>query len=234
MSKVAIITGANRGIGKTCAIGFANLGYRTVLIGRDKKKLDEVSNEVMALGKSPEPFIWVMDISQTGLIESGIKEIIDKFGQIDVLVNNAGIYREGTSEISIENFEIQLKINLLGAFGMVKAVLPVMKKQNSGHIFNIASRSGKIGFADSGGYSASKFGLMGFNESLYNELKGTGISVTAICPGWVNTDMAFEAGTPLGSKEMIQTSDIFKTMEWIINLAPYTRVKEVVIESKDG
>ncbi|MBN1821450.1 MAG: SDR family oxidoreductase [Prolixibacteraceae bacterium] len=234
MVKVAIITGANRGIGKTCAIGFASLGYQTVLIGRDRQKLEKVANKIQTLGKSPEPFVWVMDISQTGLIESGVKDIIEKFRRIDVLVNNAGIYREGTSEISIENFEIQLKINLLGAFGIVKAVLPVMKKQNSGHIFNIASRSGKIGFADSGGYSASKFGLMGFNESLYNELKGTGISVTAICPGWVNTDMAFEAGTPLGSKEMIQTSDIFKTMEWIINLAPYTRVKEVVIESKDG
>ena len=104
-----------------------------------------------------------------------------------------------------------------------------MKKQQSGYIFNVASRSGKVGFSGSGGYSASKFGLLGLNESLYRELTPQGIKVTALCPAWVNTQMAREAGTPLEAEEMIQPSDLFHTIQWLVNLSSGACVKEVVI-----
>jgi NAD(P)-dependent dehydrogenase (short-subunit alcohol dehydrogenase family) len=230
---VAIITGASRGIGKTCALGIANLGYQTVLIARNKNRLKEVAEEILNNNseKVPKPFILEIDVAEFNKTETAIQSVIEKFGRVDVLVNNAGIFYEGTSSISIKEFEELLATNLTAAFGLIKTIVPVMKKQGQGYIFNIASRAGKVGFADSGGYNASKFGLVGLSESLYRELSEFGISVTTICPGWVNTDMAFEAGTPIPADEMIQPSDIFKTIEWLLNLSPVTRIKEIVIES---
>ena len=232
--KVAIITGASRGIGKACAIALARLGYQTVLIARNEEKLKKVVQEIMESAGSmeiPVPVIYPFDLSNPKLIESTVSNLVKRYRHIDVLVNNAGIYRSGTSDISLDDFEEQIRVNLTAAFALINQIVPVMKAQGYGHIFNVASRAGKIGFADSGGYSAAKFGLVGLNESLYRELAGTGISTTALCPGWVDTDMAYEAGTPIGAEEMIQTSDIAKTMEWILNLSPNTRIKEVVIES---
>ena len=109
-------------------------------------------------------------------------------------------------------------------------VVPIMKKQGSGHIFNIASRAGKVGFAGKGVYGATKFGLVGLSESLYRELSEAGISVTAICPGWVNTELAQQGGTPLSEEDMIQPEDILKTIQWLLALSPNTRIKDVVIE----
>jgi NAD(P)-dependent dehydrogenase (short-subunit alcohol dehydrogenase family) len=230
---LAIITGAGRGIGKTCALGLASLGYQTVLIARNKNRLKEVAEEILNNNSEevPKPVIIEMDVADFDKTETAIQSVIKKFRRVDVLVNSAGIFYDGTSSISVKEFEELLATNLTAAFGLIKAVVPVMKKQGRGYIFNIASRAGKIGFADSGGYNASKFGLVGLSESLYRELSEFGILVTAICPGWVNTDMAFEAGTPISEDEMIQTSDIFKTIEWLLNLSPATRIKEIVIES---
>jgi short-subunit dehydrogenase len=230
---VAIITGASRGIGKTCAIGLAKIGYQTILISRNEKTLNEVASEIAntKIAGILKPHILPIDLTDLEETEVSIQKVVEKFGRIDVLVNNAGIFRYGTSSISVKEFEELLATNLTAAFCMIKSVVPFMKKQGQGHIFNIASRAGKYGFADSGGYNASKFGLVGLSESLYRELSEFGISVTAICPGWVNTDMAYEAGTPLPADEMIQPSDIFKTIEWILSLSSQTRIKEVLIES---
>ncbi|HYQ58420.1 MAG TPA: SDR family NAD(P)-dependent oxidoreductase, partial [Draconibacterium sp.] len=91
--------------------------------------------------------------------------------------------------------------------------------------------SGKVGFATSGAYSASKFGVVGLSEALYRELNPLGIRVTALCPGWVNTKMAYEAGTPLEGEQMIQPDDLFKTIEWLLNLSSGACVKEVILET---
>lgn len=232
--KTAMITGAGSGIGRACALGLADQGYQTILTGRNRSALAGVAREIkdtQDTGGTPEPFLLAMDITVREKVVSGINTVMDRFGRMDVLVNNAGIYHGGTSTLSMEHFEQQLATNLTAAFSLVKEVVPVMKKQRSGFIFNIASRSGKVGFAESGGYCASKFGLVGFTHSLVRELAEYGIRATAICPGWVATDMAYNAGTPLKGTEMIQPSDIFKTLHWLLELSPETRIKEVVIES---
>ena len=234
MKQVAIITGASRGIGKACAVGFAGMGYQTVLIARDKKKLQAVANEITekyGSGNTPPPILYAFDVTDSGKVGKTVKEVARKFGRIDVLVNNAGIYYDGTSGLSVEGMKELLDTNLTAAFGFIKNVVPIMKNQTKGHIFNIASRSGKIGFPDSGGYSASKFGLVGLSHALTKELGEFGISVTAICPGWVDTDMADQAGAPFTASEMIQPQDIFRTMEWLLHLSPAVRVKEVVLET---
>ncbi len=232
--KTAMITGAGSGIGRACAFGLADLGYQTILTGRSQSALATVAREIMDTqdaGGPPKPFQLAMDVTNREKVVAGINTVMDRFGRMDVLVNNAGIYHKGTSTLSMEKFEQQLVTNLTAAFSLVKEVVPVMKKQRSGYIFNIASRSGKVGFAESGGYCASKFGLVGFTHSLVRELAEYGVSATAICPGWVATEMAYNSGTPLEGSEMIQPSDVFKTIHWLLHLSPQTRIKEVVIES---
>jgi NAD(P)-dependent dehydrogenase (short-subunit alcohol dehydrogenase family) len=229
-NKVAIITGASKGIGKAITFGLAEMNYQTIIIGRNQKDLTTVSEEIIQKG-GLTPTLFQLDITNFDAVKNTITTIVSEFGRIDVLVNNAGIYFNGTLEISENDFEKQLTSNLTAQYSILKEVVPVMKKQKSGYIFNVASRSGKVGFAGSGAYSASKFGFLGLSEALYRELNPLGISVTALCPGWVNTKMAYEAGTPLKGEQMIQPEDIFKTTKWLLSLSPGACVKEVIIET---
>ena len=105
-----------------------------------------------------------------------------------------------------------------------------MRKQRAGYIINIASISGKIGYDQYGAYASSKFGLVGLSQSLFHELTKDGIKITAICPSWVATDMAYEAGATYTSPEMIQSSDILSTVEWLLSLSPSASIEEVVIQ----
>jgi len=229
-AKVAIITGASKGIGKAIAKGLAQLNYQTILIGRDKNDLDKVAQSITK-NSEQEPDTIQLDITDSENVKITVKKVFKKYGRIDVLVNNAGVFFEGTTILSEIDFRKMLETNLTSQFIFLQEVVPIMKKQKSGYIFNVASRAGKIGFAESGVYSASKFGLVGLNESLYRELVPLGISVTALCPGWVNTKMAFEAGATIKGEQMIQPEDIFKTMEWLLSLSPGACVKEVVLET---
>lgn len=230
-NKVALITGANKGIGKAIAIGLAEMNYQTILIGRNLQDLNVVLDEIANSGNLA-PSVFQLDITNTESVKNTIKNIFNEFGRIDVLVNNAGIYIEGSSsDISEIDFTKTLDTNLTAQFVILSEIVPIMKKQKSGYIFNVASRAGKIGFAGSGAYSASKFGLVGLNESLYRELNPLGISVTALCPGWVHTKMAMESGTPLEAGQMIQPEDLFQTIKWLLTLSPGACVKEVVLEN---
>ncbi len=154
---------------------------------------------------------------------------VERFGRIDLLFNNAGIFRHGTSECSLDEFTEMLDINLTAAFHFIRLVVPVMKKQGSGHIINLSSRSGKVAKPLSGGYAASKFGLVGLNEALYRELSQSGIRVTALCPGWVDTEMATSSG--LDAADMITTDDILNTVRWLLSLSPAACVKDVYMDS---
>ena len=229
-NKVALITGASKGIGKAIALGLAEMNYQTVLIGRNQTDLECVSILIIKNGGFT-PTLFKLDITNTNEVRNTIENIIADYGRIDVLVNNAGIYIDGSLDVSEDDFAKMLETNLTAQYSILKEVVPQMKAQKSGYIFNVASRAGKIGFAGSGAYSASKFGLLGLNESLYRELNPLGIRITALCPGWVNTKMAYEAGTILDEEQMIQPEDLFKTIEWLLSLSPGTCVKEVVLET---
>lgn len=227
-NKTAIITGASKGIGKAIAFGLGKMSYQTVLFGRNQNDLKNAADEIVKAG-GPEPGSFSIDITDSEKVKETVAEIVQEFGRIDILVNNAGIHYSGTLELPEQDFKKMLDTNLTAQFVMLQEVVPVMKKQKSGYIFNVASRSAKVGFAGSGAYCASKFGLLGLNESLYRELTPQGIKVTALCPAWVDTAMAQDAGTPLQPDEMIQPEDLFKTIRWLLELSPGTCVKEVVI-----
>jgi len=227
-NKIAVITGASKGIGRDVALGLSKLGFQTVLIGRNKINLDKVTSEILKHG-GLKPVVYRLDITDSKSVKKTVQDIVDRFRRIDILVNNAGIHFDGSLDLKEGDFKTMLDTNLIAQFVFLREVVPVMKQRQSGYIFNVASRSGKTGFAGSGGYCASKFGLVGLNESLYRELVPQGIKVTALCPAWVNTDMAFKAGTPLEPNEMIQPEDIFETIRWLLKLSPGACVKEVVI-----
>jgi NAD(P)-dependent dehydrogenase (short-subunit alcohol dehydrogenase family) len=203
------------------------------LVARSKETLHSVLREIEVDGtraKASRHSIEAVDLRDVESIPSLVDRTLQRYGRIDLLVNNAGIHHSGTLEVPAEEFERALSVNLVAPFALMQAVVPIMKAQRSGHIINIASRAGKVGFAGEGAYCATKFGLVGLSESLYRELATDGIRVTTICPGWTNTDMAQQAGAPMPPQDMIQPTDILQTVRWLLRLNPATCVREVVIE----
>ena len=170
------------------------------------------------------------DVSDKIAVQQTIQQIINDHGRIDILFNNAGVAYQGTSDICPDHFEAMIRINLLGAFYVLHAVIPQMKKQQSGYIFNLVSRSGITARPIVGGYAASKFGLRGYSEALYKELAPLGIKVTALHPGWVNTDMTNKVKIP--RNEMIQTDDIATIVDMLLRLNPFTHISDIVIEPR--
>ena len=232
---VAIITGASRGIGRTIAQGLALDGYRTLLVGRSRSSLDQVAEtiwEQIRHNDALAPLVVPLDMTQLNSIDRTLGPVLEKLGRVDVLVNNAGQWIGGTLDIDYRDFESLLRINLTAQQAITKTIVPFMPKHGKGHIINVASRAGKVGFAGDGAYCASKFALVGFSESLYRELVPLGIKVTALCPGWVNTEMAVEAGASMTGQEMIQPEDLLHTVRWLLSLSANTCVKDVVLESR--
>jgi short-subunit dehydrogenase len=228
---VAIITGASRGIGSCVAEGLAVDGYKTILMARDTEKLQSVSAAISKrVPKALEPEYIALDLTDHQKVHEVADSIQSRHGPISVLVNNAGAWLGGTLDASAEDFTRLLDINLVSPFVLMRAIGRSMKRNSKGHIFNIASRAGKYGFPDSGLYSASKFGLVGLSEALYREFSPCGVKVTAICPGWVNTDLAREAGASVEGEEMIQPSDVLASIRYILGLSGPACVRELVIE----
>jgi NAD(P)-dependent dehydrogenase (short-subunit alcohol dehydrogenase family) len=227
--KIAVVTGASKGIGRACALGLAGLGYHVVLASRSVEKLRELKDEI-AQQTNAGATVQALDVTDDMSIQAFANMLTTTFGQVDVFVNNAGVDAKGTLGLDMETFDNLVSTNLRAPFVMLKYLVPLMAKAPEPYIFNIASRAGKVGFAHNGGYVATKFGLVGLNESLYREFATSKVRVTAICPGWVYTDMA--QGSGLEPSEMIQVEDIVKTLGWLLALSPQTCVKEVVIEMK--
>ena len=188
-NKVALITGATRGIGKQIALELAANGfdiainYRSMQDGMDELKKEIESNNVKC------EFVKA-DVANFEECEQMVKETIEKFGRIDVLVNNAGITKDGLlMRMKKEDFEAVIDINLTGTFNVTRNVIPYMIKQKSGRIINMASVVGVVGNAGQTNYSASKAGIIGFTKSLAKEVASRNILVNAIAPGFIDTDM---------------------------------------------
>jgi len=227
IEKVAIITGASQGIGKEVAYGLAEEGYSVILIARKKDKLIELQNELKNFSVQSE--LIVCDITKFEMINEQVALILKKWGRCDVLVNNAGIFLDGTLDATLEDYQQLFDINFKAQLALIKTVIPFMTKQASGYVFNMASLAGKIGYANIGAYTSSKFALVGLTESLHAEYSSQGIKFTSICPGFVATEMA--NGAPIPESEMIQTKDIFKIIKGLLLLSRHAFVKEIVINT---
>jgi short-subunit dehydrogenase len=198
-NKIVWITGASSGIGEATAYAMAKEGSRLVLSARRKDELEKVKHNC---GLSEED-VWVLplDVEDIEKINEAVKIIIEKFGKIDLLFNNAGISQRGdVLTTSLEVYQKIININLLGVIALTKAVLPFMINQNSGHIVVTSSISGKLGTPLRSGYSASKHALHGFFDSLRAEVFKNNIKITLICPGYINTNISLNALSADGSK----------------------------------
>lgn len=189
MDKCALITGATRGIGKQIAITLAKQGYNIALNYRkENEELENIKKEIEKIGV--QILAVKGDVANFEDCENFVKQVIERFGQIDVLVNNAGITKDMLlMRMKKEDFEQVIDTNLVGTFNVTKNVVPYMMKARSGRIINISSVVGISGNAGQTNYSASKAGIIGFTKSLAKEIASRNILVNAVAPGFIETNM---------------------------------------------
>ena len=188
--KVIVVTGASSGIGRQAAIDFAKEGAeRLILVSRSEQKLHELASMITSISPACKVYPFTCDVSDKMQVFKMSKEVLDRFGHVDVLVNNAGFaIFKSAKNLSIEEIESMTATNYYGMVYCTKAFLESMLTRSSGHIVNIASLAASFGVAGLSAYCASKFAILGFSESLYHELFGTGVRVTVVSPIAVRTD----------------------------------------------
>ena len=187
-NKVAVVTGAGRGIGRAVALAYARMGADVACVSRTEKNSAKAAAEVEALGR--RAWAVAVDVSDTAAVDAAAGKILDDAGRVDILVNNAGVTRDNLlMRMSEEEWDTVINTNLKGAFNFTKALTRPFIKQRSGRIINIASVIGLIGNAGQSNYAASKAALIGFTKSVAKELAPRGITVNAIAPGFIETDM---------------------------------------------
>lgn len=204
--KVIWITGASSGIGREMAAQASRMGAKLVLSARRVDVLEEIKNE---LASPDEAMVLQMDMEQSLVFSEKVNQVMERFGRIDLLFNNAGIsQRSEIHETSIEIDRRIMEVNYFGTAALTKAVLPILRKQKSGYVAVVSSVAGKTGFYQRSAYSASKHALHGFFETLKLEEANNNIKVTLLCPGGVQTDISKNAlesdGKPYGETDKMQ------------------------------
>lgn len=186
--RVALVTGASQGIGRACALKFAQSGATVALAARNQEKLQELADEIVAAGGKATAF--PMDVSDEEQIKTTFKAVIAQFGKIDILVNNAGITRDQlVMRMKRADWDAVLQTNLTSAYLCIQQVIPSMLKQRWGRIINIASVFGQMGQAGQANYAASKAGLIGLTMAIAREVGSRNITSNAIAPGFIETAM---------------------------------------------
>jgi len=190
-SQIAVVTGAGRGIGRAIALKFAAEGADVVCISRTQENSDKVPAEIRALGR--KAWAFAVDVADAAAVSTAAEKILTEAGKVDILVNNAGVTRDGLlMRMSDADWDMVLDTNLKGAFLVTKAFSRAMIRARAGRIINVSSVIGLIGNAGQCNYAASKAGLIGFTQSVAKELASRGITVNAIAPGFIETDMTSE------------------------------------------
>jgi 3-oxoacyl-[acyl-carrier protein] reductase len=206
--KIALVTGAGKGIGKAIALALAAEGVHVGLLARTTKDLEQLAQEIKALGVKTA--VVTADVSDRIAIETAVAQVQSELGNVDILINNAGTGTFGKFlELEPEVWENQIKVNVLGVYYATRAVLPQMIERKTGDIINISSTAGKTGAATTSAYSASKFAVFGLSESLMQEVRKHNIRVTALAPSTVVTDLAHSANLITGDPERVMHPEDF-------------------------
>jgi 3-oxoacyl-[acyl-carrier protein] reductase len=186
--KVAIVTGASQGIGRDIALALAEAGAKVALAARNEDKLAALAQDIATNGG--EAFVVKMDVAQPDQIKAGFKAVLDKFGSLDILVNNAAITRDALAmRMKPDDWEAVIRTNLTGAHICIQQALPVMVKARSGRIINISSVVAEMGNAGQANYVAAKAGLIGLTKAIAMEIASRNITVNAVAPGFVASPM---------------------------------------------
>lgn len=229
MNKIAVITGASRGIGKATALKLAKENYKIMLFGRDEKLLNEVKIEIFKENGYADVFVG--DVADENFVKESIDRIVKKYQQIDVLVNNAGIMiAKKFIETNLDEFKLQIDTNLYGVYNFTKAVLPAMMLKRGGTIINISSLAGKNPVSGGTLYSSTKHALMGFSKSLMLEVREYNIRVASVCPGSVDTELLTNTiMAPANPEKILHSSDVAEVVLSVINLPIRAMISEIEI-----
>lgn len=188
-NQVAIVTGAGRGIGHAIALRLAEEGARIASVSRSEANAQRTADEINATHENAAR-AYAVDVADHAAVQEVAGKVFADFGRVDILVNNAGVTRDNLSmRMSVEDWDTVVDTNLRGAFSFIQAVVRPMVKQRSGRIINISSIAGLTGNAGQANYAASKAGLIGLTKTLARELASRGITVNAVAPGFIITDM---------------------------------------------
>ncbi len=219
-NKVAMITGAGQGLGAAFAKAFANEGAAVALVGRSLHKLEKAASEISMSGG--RAVCCKTDVSDYLQVNKCVEKVINTLGKIDILVNNAAVFRSApVTEMSPEDWDLQIKANLYGTFYCSKAVLPYMMGKRYGKIVNISSSAVKMYFPGFGAYSASKAGIVGFAQVLSEEVKQYGINVNSIYLGMTNTEVVRErmnnkdSAITVSADEMLQVEEVAEIVAFL-------------------
>ncbi len=207
--KIAIITGAGRGIGRAIALAYARAGAEVVLVSRTRSELETVADEVREIGR--RALVIVADVSVAAEVNRMAEATLSEFGRVDILVNNAAIAGpKSVLETSLEDWNRMITANLTSVFLCTKAILEHMIDRRQGKIINISSGSGLRGSAGNAAYSAAKSGVIAFTQALAGEMRDLGLQVNVICPGPIKTQMlAFRPTTsPTDSSNFLEPEDV--------------------------
>jgi 3-oxoacyl-[acyl-carrier protein] reductase len=218
VNSVALVTGAGRGIGRAVSIALAEAGCRVVLAARTGEQLDAVRTEIKT--RSGEALSVPADLTRDEDIERLVDTIQKRWGNVEILINNAGWgKRAPVARANIGDWEQTFRLNLRAPMLLAKLLVPSMMEKRRGAVINIGSISGKAGEANGAAYSASKFGLIGFTQSLYEEVRECGIKVSVVLPGFVDTPL-IPSNRQLDRSKMIRPEDVAQTVLFVLNSPP--------------
>jgi NADP-dependent 3-hydroxy acid dehydrogenase YdfG len=225
--KVVLVTGASRGIGRALARRFARAGADLVIAARNREDLQGLGAEIEAMGQ--RYLVAPTDLRDPAAIQELARQALDHFGRVDILINNAGIgFWAPVTELTLDQYDEMFDVNMRAVFLLTQALLPPMIERGNGHIVNIASTSSRWTYPDGTLYCASKFAVLGFNEALAKELRTTGVRVTAVCPGQVNTYLG-GSGPDTWEENMLSGEDVAELAFQAVTLPPHAIVTEMVV-----
>ena len=214
-SKVAIVTGASRGIGRAISIALAKEAATVVLAARSIEKLQETADKIEEAGGKAE--IVVTELSEEDSIKNLVKTTNEKFSRLDILINNAGITHSAKLEqTTTEDWQRCINVNARAPFILCREALPLLQKSQAAHIINIASVVGVKGYPFQSAYTSSKHALRGMTISLAEELKGSNIRVHLLCPGGVDTDMVGSVRPDIPKKDLIKPEEIAELVLYLV------------------
>ncbi|MDO4690715.1 MAG: 3-hydroxybutyrate dehydrogenase [Fusobacterium sp.] len=224
MNKVLFVTGAASGIGKAIGESFLRKGYKVVFSDLNEEKLNEIVEE--NLKNNFDCYAVKCDVTKEEEINNAIDKTIEKYGRLDVLINNAGLQHVSMIEnFPVEKFEFMIKVMLTAPFIATKKVFPIMKKQGFGRILNMASINGVIGFAGKSAYNSAKHGLIGLTKVTALEAANSGVTVNAICPGYVDTPLVRGQFEDLARTRNIDVEEVLNQV--LYPLIPQKRLLDV-------